>query len=118
MAKRRDARWPWGARAVEDSRARRAAEDSSSAWELISPKKWGALHRRVVPRPPEKLPAAQMQQLALDPASSLPEPEVRQVFAPQEQLQLAGQQASPLRQGVQQPVLQELGEHQELALPQ
>jgi hypothetical protein len=77
MAKRQDAHWPWDARALEDSRARRAAGDSSSAWELTSPKKWGALYHHVVPTPLEKLPAAQMQHVAPEPASLPPEPAVR-----------------------------------------
>jgi hypothetical protein len=118
MAKHRGAHWPWDARALEDSRARRAAEDSSSVWGLTSPKKSGALHRRVAPRPLEKLPAAQIQQLALEPASPLPEPDVRQVLVLQEQLQLTGQQASPLQRELQEPVLRELAEQQELAWPQ
>ena len=72
IAQRRGAQWPWDARALEDSRARQAAEDSSSVWELTLPKKSGELPRRVVQRPLEKSPAAQMQLVALEPASPPP----------------------------------------------
>jgi hypothetical protein len=43
MAERRAALWPWDVQAREESHARRAAVDSSSVWEEISPKKQGAL---------------------------------------------------------------------------
>jgi hypothetical protein len=50
MAQRRAAHWLWGALALGDSRARRAAADSSLVWEQISSQTSGASSWHVVPR--------------------------------------------------------------------
>src|SRR5712671_4779859 len=61
MALRRAAHWPWGGLAQGDSRARRAAADSSLVWERISSQKSGAPSWHVVPKLQEQMPEAAPQ---------------------------------------------------------
>jgi len=71
MALRRAAHWPWGGLAQGDSRARRAAADSSLVWERISSQKSGAPSWHVVPKLQEQMPAEQMPEAAPQAVSSL-----------------------------------------------
>jgi len=90
MAQPQVAHWPWDALAQEDSRARRAAADSSLAWEQILSRKLGALLWHVVPTQQEKLPAEQMQATQQQAASPLLERTAEPVLELQEQLQEGG----------------------------
>jgi len=71
MALRRAAHWPWGGLVQGDSRARRAAADSSLVWERISSQKSGAPSWHVVPKLQEQMPAEQMPEAAPQAVSSL-----------------------------------------------
>src|SRR5258706_4513599 len=72
MALRRAAHWPWGGLAQGDSRARRAAADSSLVWERISSQKSGAPSWHVaVQKLQEQLPAEQIPVAAPQAVSSL-----------------------------------------------
>ena len=89
MALRRAAHWPWGGLVQGDSRARRAAADSSLVWERISSQKSGAPSWHVVPKLQEQMPAEQMPEAA-QAALSLPEQAPEPVLELQEQLQEDG----------------------------
>jgi len=71
MALRRAAHWPWGGLVQGDSRARRAAADSSLVWERISSQKSGAPSWHVVPKLQEQMPVEQMPEAAPQAVSSL-----------------------------------------------
>jgi hypothetical protein len=90
MAQPQVAHWPWDGLVREDSRARRAAADSSLAWEQILSRKLGALSRHAAPQLPERLTAVQTQASVLWAASSLLERAAEPVLELQEQLQEAG----------------------------
>jgi hypothetical protein len=89
MAQHRVAHWPWAALAQGDSRARRAAADSSLVWEQISSQKSGAPSWRVVPTLQEQLPAEQLREAAPQAASSLLERTAEPALELREQLQEA-----------------------------
>ena len=107
MAQRRAAHWPWGALAQGDSRARRAAADSSLVWERISSQKSGAPSWHAVPTLQEQLPAEQMPEAAPQAALSLPEQAPEPVLELQEQLQEAGRLVWVQQQRAPRPVLPE-----------
>jgi hypothetical protein len=90
MAQLQVAHWPWDVLVREDSRARRAAADSSLVWERISSQKSGAPLWHAVPTQQEKLPAEQMREAVQQAPSSLRERTAEPVLELQEQLQEAG----------------------------
>src|SRR5258706_3066230 len=104
MARRRAAHWPWAGLAQGDSRARRAAADSSLVWERISSQKSGAPSWHVaVQKLQEQLPAEQIPVAAPQAVSSL-ERATEPVLELREQSQEGGrlvweQQRAP-RQGL------------------
>jgi hypothetical protein len=107
MALRRAAHWPWGGLAQGDSRARRAAADSSLVWEQISSQKSGAPSWHVVPTLQEQLPAEQMPEAAPQVASSLLERTPEPVLELREQSQEGGRLVWVQQQRVPRPVLPE-----------
>jgi len=108
MAQRRAAHWPWCGLAQGDSRARRAAADSSLVWERISSQKSGAPSWHVaVPKLQEQLPVARIPVAAPQAASSLPERAPEPFLELQEHLQEAGRQVWVQQQRAPQPVLPE-----------
>jgi hypothetical protein len=107
MAQHQAAHWPWDALAQGDSRAHRAAADSSLVWERISSRKSGAPSWHAVPTLQEQLPAEQMAEAAPQAASSLLERTPEPVLELQEQLQEAGRLVWVQQQRAPQPVLPE-----------
>src|SRR6266404_4146285 len=110
MALRRAAHWPWGGLVQGDSRARRAAADSSLVWERISSQKSGAPSWHVVPKLQEQMPAEQMPEAA-QAALSLPERAPEPVLELREQSQEGGrlvweQQRAPRQVLPERPALQ------------